>query len=102
MSNLIIDSGAGTFTKAEFGEPIYLDILFPREYTRLIKGAEVIENEKLGSYKSTSISNDINKLEYIYFAKSDVPWFLKIKYGGILGWNFFRQYSLFFDNKNNV
>jgi len=100
--NLIIDSGAGIFTRSETKTPIYLDILFPREYKRLSKDINVIENKKLGTYLGTSITNNQNTLENIYFAKARVPWFLKIKYSGILGWNFFRQYALFFDNKNNI
>ena len=100
--NLIIDSGAGIFTRNETDTPIYLDMLFPKEYRQLSRHENVIANKKLGNYLKTSISNNQNTLDKIFFAKALVPWFLKIKYSGILGWNFFRQYALFFDNKNDI
>ena len=97
-SKFLIDSGAGSYSVDESGNPVFLDSLFSKFYQKYISD----ENRKSVLYLESSKDNIGYSMDRIYFGATDAPWFITYKYSGILGWNFFRQYSLFFDNTNDV
>jgi len=98
----ILDSGAGVYKVSDSGAPVYLDALFSREYTRLASHAENRRDDEKNAYLVTDMETGDSRLPSIKLGSLEVPWFLSWKYSGFLGWNFFRQYRLFFDNEKGI
>ena len=97
-SKFLIDSGAGNYSVDESGNSIFLDSLFSKYHGKYISD----DNRKSKLYLDSSKENLVYTMDKIYFGMAEAPWFITFKYTGILGWNFFRQYTLFFDNANNM
>lgn len=98
--NFILDSGGGAFTQTLDNKPVILDSLFTKKYKKLLRSLDPVTENIKSPYIYTDFVLGDYTIEGVKFGETAAPWFLTYKYSGFLGWSFFRENTLFFDNEN--